>query len=66
MSKLNEAQISDLTTDNASDSIEFYFLKNSILTSVEVESVLQHVRDDGRVEITLKGLGTDDGGNDYE
>jgi len=66
MSKLNEAQISDLTTDNASDSIEFYFLKNHILTSVEVESVLQHVRDDGRVEITLKGLDTDDGGNDYE
>ena len=53
----------DLTTDNASDSIEFYFLKNHILTSVEVESVLHHVRDDGRVEITLKGLGTDDGGN---
>jgi hypothetical protein len=57
------SNLGDLTTDNASDSIEFYFLKNHILTSVEVESVLHHVRDDGRIEITLKGLGTDDGGN---
>ena len=56
--------IRDLTEENASESVEFYFLKNHILTSVEVESVIMDARDDGRIEITLKGLGTDDGGNE--
>ena len=42
--------------------IVFYHLEGYNLESMEIESVL-HLDEGPRVEITLKGIGTDEGGN---
>ena len=42
--------------------IVFYHLQGYNLESMEIETVL-HFDEGPRVEITLKGIGTDDGGN---
>ena len=49
----------DTTMDT---NVVFYFLQGYDLESMEIETVL-HFDEGPRVEITLKGEGTDEGGN---
>lgn len=58
--------LTDLTVGDYETEIRLYHLKGYNLEQMEIESILHMEDTDGHpfIELTVKGVGTDEGGND--